>query len=297
MKILLIGIFLVCLNTLTGSTFDAITKYSGINNYMWYHYYSIGGTVAIFCFIIFLLSQGGLKKHIILEKKEYYFLPVFRGLYFISILIIIFYALQNIPINIFTMLLMTTPFFLLIFARLILNEKLNVISWISIIVGFCGVLFVLQPNSSNINIFIFLVLFIAMSNALNFTLVSKYSNIASIFGFTFYQYIPLTLFSYIFFIYDPIYPSFKEIILFASSGIFLMISMLAFNAAYHIAGKYSSIISPFFFTQIIWASLSGIIFFNEKIDPYSVIGIFIIITSGTIAIYNRNKKDINLLQT
>ena len=79
MKILLIGIFLVCLNTFTGSTFDAITKYSGINNYMWYHYYSIGGSVAICCFIIFLLSQGGLKKHIILQKKEYYFLPVFRG--------------------------------------------------------------------------------------------------------------------------------------------------------------------------------------------------------------------------
>ena len=108
MKILLTGIFLVCLNTFTGSTFDAITKYSGINNYMWYHYYSIGGSVAICCFIIFLLSQGGLKKHILLEKKEYYFLPVFRGLYFISILIIIFYALKNIPINIFTMLLMTS---------------------------------------------------------------------------------------------------------------------------------------------------------------------------------------------
>ena len=289
MKILLIGIFLVCLNTLTGSTFDAITKYSGINNYMWYHYYSIGGTVAIFCFIIFLLSQGGLKKHIILEKKEYYFLPVFRGLYFISILIIIFYALQNIPINIFTMLLMTSPFFLLIFAKFILKEKLNFISWIAIIIGFCGVLIVLRPNSTYINIYIFLVLFVAISNALNFTLVSKYSYIASTYGFTFYQYIPLTLFSYIFFLNDPMLPSKKEFFLFASSGIIVMISMWAFNAAYHIAGKYSSIISPFFFTQIIWGSLYGVIFFQEKINALSLVGIIVIVVSGTIAIYNRNK--------
>ena len=289
MKILLIGIFLVCLNTLTGSTFDAITKYSGINNYMWYHYYSIGGSVAIICFIIFLLSQGGLKKHIMLEKKEYYFLPVFRGLYFISILIIIFYALQNIPINIFTMLLMTSPFFLLIFAKFILKEKLNFISWIAIIIGFCGVLIVLRPNSSNINIYIFLVLFVAISNALNFTLVSKYSHIASSYGFTFYQYIPLTLFSYIFFLYDPMLPSKKEFLLFASSGIIVMISMWAFNAAYHIAGKYSSIISSFFFTQIIWGSLYGIIFFHEKINALSLVGILVIVISGTIAIYNRNK--------
>ena len=289
MKILLTGIFLVCLNTFTGSTFDAITKYSGINNYMWYHYYSIGGSVAICCFIIFLVSQGGLKKHILLEKKEYYFLPIFRGLYFISILIIIFYALKNIPINIFTMLLMTSPFFLLIFAKFILKEKLNFISWIAIIIGFCGVLIVLRPNSSNINIYIFLVLFVAISNALNFTLVSKYSYIASTYGFTFYQYIPLTLFSYIFFINDPMLPSKKEFLLFASSGIIVMISMWAFNAAYHIAGKYSSIISSFFFTQIIWGSLYGIIFFHEKINALSLVGILVIVISGTIAIYNRNK--------
>jgi len=289
MKILLTGIFLVCLNTFTGSTFDAITKYSGINNYMWYHYYSIGGSVAICCFIIFLLSQGGLKKHILLEKKEYYFLPIFRGLYFISILIIIFYALKNIPINIFTMLLMTSPFFLLIFAKFILKEKLNFISWIAIVIGFCGVLIVLRPNSSNINIYIFLVLFVAISNALNFTLVSKYSHIASSYGFTFYQYIPLTLFSYIFFLYDPMLPSKKEFLIFASSGIIVMISMWAFNAAYHIAGKHSSIISSFFFTQIIWGSLYGIIFFQEKINALSLVGILVIVISGTIAIYNRNK--------
>ena len=256
---------------------------------MWYHYYSIGGTVAICCFIIFLLSQGDLKKHIVLEKKEYYFLPVFRGLYFISILIIIFYSLQNIPINIFTMLLMTSPFFLLIFAKFILKEKLNLISWFAIIIGFCGVLIVLRPNSSNINIYIFLVLFVAISNALNFTLVSKYSHIASSYGFTFYQYIPLTLFSCIFFFNDPMLPSKKEFFLFASSGIIVMISMWAFNAAYHIAGKYSSIISSFFFTQIIWGSLYGIIFFQEKINALSLVGILVIVISGTIAIYNRNK--------
>jgi drug/metabolite transporter (DMT)-like permease len=84
-------------------------------------------------------------------------------------------------------------------------------------------------------------------------------------------------------------PSKQEFFLFASSGIIVMISMWAFNAAYHIAGKYSSIISPFFFTQIIWGSLYGIIFFSEKINTLSFVGIIIIIVSGTIAIYNRNK--------
>ena len=289
MKILLIGIFLICLNGFTGSTFDTITKFLSINNYKWYHYYSIGGTVAIITLLIFLLLQGKIQKHILLKKKEYYILPLLRGLHFVAIGIAIFYSLKYVPINIFTMLLMTTPFFLLIFAKFILKEKLNFISWIAIIIGFCGVLIVLRPSSSNINIYIFLVLFVAISNALNFTLVSKYSHIASSYGFTFYQYIPLTLFSYIFFLYDPMLPSKKEFLLFASSGIIVMISMWAFNAAYHIAGKYSSIISSFFFTQIVWGSLYGIIFFHEKINAVSLVGILVIVISGTIAIYNRNK--------
>ena len=289
MKILFLGIFLACLNAFTGSTFDTITKYSSINNYKWYHYYSIGGTVAICTLIIFLLYQGSFKNHILLKKKEYYFLPVFRGIHFIAVLIIIFYSLKHIPINIFTMLLMTTPFFLVIFAKLILKEKLNFISWIAIIIGFCGVLIVLKPNTSNINFYILLVLFVAVSNAFSFTLVSKYSHIASTYGFTFYGYMPLTLFSYIFFLNDPIFPSRNEFFLFASSGVIVMISMWAFNAAFHIAGKYSSIISPFFFTQIIWGTLYGIIFFSEKISSTTILGIIIIVISGTIAIYNRNK--------
>ena len=152
MKLLLIGILLICLNGITGSTFDTITKFLSINNYKWYHYYSVGLTISLLILLMFLKFQGGIKKHIVLEKKQYYFLPIIRGLQFAFITPIIFYSLKYIPINIFTMLLMTTPFFLIIFAKFILDEKLNFISWIAIIIGFIGVLIVLQPTNGSINI-------------------------------------------------------------------------------------------------------------------------------------------------
>ena len=289
MRVIFLGIFLICLNGFTGSTFDTITKFLSINNYNWYHYYSIGLTISLITLLIFLKLTGGVKKHILLEKKKYYFLPLLRGLQFIIITLIIFYSLKYIPLNIFTTLLMTTPFFLLIFARFILNENLNFISWISIIIGFLGVIIVLKPNNANINIYIFLVLLVAILNALNFTVVSKYSFIATSYGFTFYGLLPATLFSYLFFFIDPMFPSTKEFLLFGSSGILVMISAWAFTAAYHIAGKYSSIISPFIFFQILWGTFYGTIFFSEKISILSIIGILVIIASGSIAIYNQNK--------
>ena len=289
MRVIFLGIFLICLNGFTGSTFDTITKFLSINNYNWYHYYSIGLTISLITLLIFLKLTGGIKKHILLEKKQYYFLPLLRGLQFIIITLIIFYSLKYIPLNIFTTLLMTTPFFLLIFARFILNENLNFISWISIMIGFLGVIIVLKPNNANINIYIFLVLLVAILNALNFTVVSKYSFIATSYGFTFYGLLPATLFSYLFFFIDPMFPSTKEFLLFGSSGILVMISAWAFTAAYHIAGKYSSIISPFIFFQILWGTFYGLIFFSEKISILSIIGILVIIASGSIAIYNQNK--------
>ena len=177
MKILLLGILLICLNGFTGSTFDTITKFLSLNNYKWYHYYSIGLTVSVIVLLIFLNFQDGIRKHIILEKKQYYFLPLLRGLQFAFITPIIFYSLKYIPINIFTTLLMTTPFFLLIFAKFILNEKLNLISWIVIIIGFIGVLIVLKPTSVKVNFYILLILIVAITNALSFTLVNKFSYI------------------------------------------------------------------------------------------------------------------------
>ena len=290
MKILLLGILLICLNGFTGSTFDAITKFLSLNNYKWYHYYSIGLTISLLILLIFLKFQGGIKKHIILKKKQYYILPLIRGLQFAFIAPIIFYSLRHVPINVFTTLLMTTPFFLIIFAKFILNEKLTYISWLSIFIGFIGVLIVLKPNNASMNIYIFLLLFVAITNALSFTLVNKYSYVATALGYTFFGIIPFTLFSCLFFIIDPMIPSIKELFFFASSGVIVMISAWAFTAAYHIAGRYSSIISPFIFLQILWGALYGIIFFSEKISTSSFIGIFIIIASGSIAFYNRNKR-------
>ena len=47
MKILILGVLLICLNGFTGSTFDTITKFLSLNNYKWYRYYSIGLTVSL----------------------------------------------------------------------------------------------------------------------------------------------------------------------------------------------------------------------------------------------------------
>ncbi len=290
MKTILLGIFLVCLNTICGTSFDTITKYLSLNSLKWYHFYSIGGISALIFLFCIILFFGGIKKNIVLKKKEDYLIPITRGITFIPIPIMCFYALKNIPISLFTTILMTTPFFSVIFSYIILKEKLNFITWIAVFFGFFGVLLVLRPDTNVITLSILLPFYIAVYNSFIFILVGKYSNSASSLGFTFYHIIFLVLFSFVFLFFDPIFPLGFELILFLLGGVFLILSILFWTAAFYIAKEFISIISPFFFTQIIWATIFGVIFFNEKINYISVLGILIIIISGTIAILNTTKK-------
>ena len=101
---------------------------------------------------------------------------------------------------------------------------------------------------------------------------------------------PITLLSSLIFIYDPIAPSDRELLLLFGSGLCYILVVITWNAAYHISGKYSSIISPFIYTQIIWASSFGIIFFVEKLDFLAILGIGLIVATGTITILITPKK-------
>ena len=209
------------------------------------------------------------------------------GIHFlIPIFILVFIALKNIPINLYTTLLMTTPFFVIIFSKLLQNEKLNYLTWFSVFIGFIGVLLVIKPSANYFGILIIAPIIVAMFNGFNFIIIKKFSNQASYYAYTFYYMLPITIFSYFFFFNNFTMPTIAELIMFFSAGSFAMGSILLWTTAFHIAGNYSSTLGPFLFTQIIWAAIFGNILFSETLDLISLFGIVIIICSGTLAMYN-----------
>jgi len=288
-KVILIGIFLIILNTFSGSSFDAITKFLSSASLMWYHYFAIGNSFALILLCIYLFFTSGIKKNIILVNKQSYILPIVRGFVFIPIPIIIYYALNYIPLNIFTTILMTTPFFVYVFSSLLQRERISFKFWLIIIVGFFGTILVIKPNFSGANIVVLLVFIVALHNALTNVVVSKYADSASAHGYSFYFILPLTFISGLIFFIDPISLTWTEILLVCGGGLFMFLSIFFMTLAFHLAGKHSSIISPFFFCQIIWATIYGNFFFNEKLDILSIVGIILIITSGTLTIINTPK--------
>ena len=288
-RIVIIGIFLILMQTLTGSSFDAITKFLSSSNFMWYHYYAIGNLFPIVISLMYLLIIGRIKKNIFFYNKKNYILPLLRGITFIPVPIIIYYILERIPISIFTPILMTTPFFIYIWSNILQKEKIILRYWIILIVGFSGTLFVAKPSFFESNPLVFIIFLIAAYNALTNVLVSKYASSATPYGFTFYNVLPLTIVCFILFILDPIYLNTREVILICLGGCFLFIAILLWTMAFQIAAKFTRVITPFFYSQLIWASFFGIIFFNESLDYLSIVGLLLIVFSGTLTILNVSK--------
>ena len=286
-KIIFLGIFLVVIQTFFGATFDTATKFLAANNNLfWYHYYALGLSLPMIFFIFFLVITRSVKKNLIFENKIDYFLPLFRGFTFIPVLIIIFYSLKQIPLNIFTPIIMTTPFFLLIWSSILQKEIISLKHWIILIIGFGGTIFIAKPTMFQTNIFIYLIFLVAAYNALTSVVVSKFSKNATALGYSLYNLLPLILFCIMLSIINPVKLIKEEYTIIFIGGFLLFSASLLFNFIFHISGKFTRFISPFFFLQLIWASILGYLFFNETLDTLSLVGMLLIIISGTLTIIN-----------
>ena len=98
------------------------------------------------------------KKNIlsIFKIKKYHL----RGIYEVLTAVCFFTGLILLPVAEVYTLLMTNPFFVTIFAFIFLKEKVGIRRWSAVIIGFIGVIFVINPQNINFN-FIFIFPFIA----------------------------------------------------------------------------------------------------------------------------------------
>ena len=102
---------------------------------------------------IFLYLKFYERKNIldIVKIKKYHQ----RGIYEVLTAICFFTGLILLPVAEVYTLLMTNPFFVTIFAFLFLKEKVGIRRWTAVIIGFIGVLIVINPQNINFN-FLFL---------------------------------------------------------------------------------------------------------------------------------------------
>ena len=265
---------------------DAIINYLSSINITFYHFIFYGAP-AYLSVPLFLLIKGNLKRNLICEN---YWIPTIRGIIFAPMPFITFISLKNITLPEFTTLNMAAPLFGAIYAIIFLNEKLNRYIYISLAIGFLGVLFVIQPGFESFNIYFLLVLFGVTLITTTTTIVNKYNNVTTTLGYFMYGGFFIHMISLILFAWDPIKVNFYEFVLITIASIFINIAIFLMTLAFKTAQKHYSSVFCLVYLQIVWSILIGFIVFNEYLNFYAVIGALFIILSGLFSIPAQYKQ-------
>ena len=215
-----------------------------------------------------------------------------RGIINVPTMYVGFAALMFIPLEQIQALHFIVPIIVTFLAVFFFKEKIRFVRISALIIGLIGMLVMLRPGIIEINTGIYMVLFSSLVWSFIIIITKFLSKNDSPITILTYQYSLVTFFSFFIVIF------FWEM---PSSIIFLYTFLAALSGTVlHLALIYSyklvdlTLIQPFTFLSLIWASLFGYYIFGEEPDIFTWLGA-IIIFSGVLIIFYREsylKKDI-----
>ena len=238
-------------------------------------------------------------------KTHYPFLTLPRVICFFFGFGFFYISLTFMSLAMVSALFFSCPFFMSMFAKFFLKEKIGIRRWSAIVVGFIGVIIVLDPNIEEFNFFKLAPVGCALCYACSMTITKYTSDKDNIYTQMTLLYIFAIIASIIIFLIsgDGKFNNFSDptmqfifrewftnpsdsyhYVLFM--GIVASISFFCVFSAYSIASP--SIISLFEYSYIIFAMIAGYILFETIPVPRTFLGALIIVSAG-IYIYFREK--------
>ncbi len=192
-------------------------------------------------------------------------------------------SLQTVSLLNATLLLNTTPLFIPVFAIFLLKTKVPAKIWISLLLGFIGVVFILRPN---------LVLFEKLGNlyglgagivqSLAFIFVKMLTATEPVKRINFYFFLLSSCLLAPFALYFWETPPLLSWILVFCVGIVSFFSQFFIVKAYHYAE--ASHVGPFQYASVVFSGIIGWVIWKQVPGIYDLIGVILVILGGILAI-------------
>lgn len=218
---------------------------------------------------------------------------------FFEILGRLFFSLSLIlmPLSSLSAILQATPLVVVIGAAIFFGEKVGWRRWTAILIGFIGVLMIIQPGSKDFelsSIFAVLGTLGFAGRDLATRAAPKVLSNTQLGVYGFFILIPTGLFLLAFSNEQAIWPSQIAWLKILGTSIFGFLAYYALTAAMRIGDV--SIVTPFRYTRMIFALIIGILIFNEKPDSFTLIGSAIIIIVGIYTLLRSRKETAQKIQ-
>lgn len=198
-----------------------------------------------------------------------------------------FYAFSVLPLAQVYAILFAAPLLITILSIPILGEQVKLRRWIAVIVGLCGVLIVLRPGQQELELGHLAALASAVCGSFASIIVRKIGREERTVVIMLYPMMAN------FIVMAALLPMVYEPLPIEDLGKLAVIALFAWVAGRFLIAAYNTgeavIVAPMQYSQILWATFYGLMFFDEQPDRYTVIGSAVIIASGLFIVFRESK--------
>jgi drug/metabolite transporter (DMT)-like permease len=282
----LLGIFYMLLCQFSFATNDAFVKviYQNYDEiFVLNQIIFIRGIFTLLFILLFLYIKKEIDFKLIFYSKELRIrglLESLAGLFF-------FIGIALLPFANVYILLSMAPILLTAFSAIFLNEKVRWRRWSAVLLGFIGVVVVINPGKLETSYYFIFPIIAAIMLSIRDLYTKNFKHNYHSLQIAFMTCFVVTIFFGILSIYKFYDFSLKDIFILFISAFFLSIGYIFSIATIKIA--LVSVTSTFRYSVILWGILYGYFLFDEVPSANTYVGALIIVVSGLIII-SRQKK-------
>ncbi len=254
---------------------DTAVKYLSTLDYSIHQIIAVNTALASFLMLLFAPILGGAK-----SLKDIPNAKVHAGRIILNttINLSIVYCFSIMPLASVYTAIFTLPFIAALISIPLFGEKIGLHRWVSIVIGFCGILIAFQPWSGGFDLMQFLLpIGTTVLIALMF-LMTRYFKDSSPLAIGFYPVFGCCL------LVSPLALADFQAIAIAHLPFFLIastcVSLGIIGLSLAFQKTDSAAITPLLYSEMIWAILFGILIFGDYPDLWMLVGAAIIILSG-----------------
>ena len=277
------GIITLIIATFFLALMDGMSRYMAelydVLNINMFRFWIIGS----FVILVSLRGRGVLKS--ILNTKQP-IAQISRGLLFISSLLMAIYSYTQVGLIVTHALMAVFPLLTVLLSGLFLEEKITRIKIVAVGVGFLGVIIIINPVNLEFSLVSVLPLISAVTFAIYAVLTRKVASTdnteTSFFWVSLVSAMAITIPS----------PLFYKPIMFSDLYFLILLCMFSLVGHFLLTNAYrhaeASVLQPFSYFHLFFASIVGIIFFQDPLTISTVAGSGLIVFGGILI--SRNSK-------
>lgn len=264
------------------SAHDVIVKFLG-GDYSIFQVVFFGALLSFPLVVLMLLTDdkvGTLRPH-------HPWWSTLRALTVVVTAFCVFYAFSVLPMAQVYAIIFATPLFITVLSIPVLGETVGVHRWAAVILGLIGVIVVLRPGATPLELGHIAALVGAVGAALSSVIVRKIGREERAAVLMIYPLMAnfVVMGAILPFVYKPI--PVGDFGLWAAMAAMALVAGLCVIQAYRRADAV--IVAPMQYSQILWAALYGWLFFGEAIDGVTAIGAAIVIASGLYIVFREGR--------